>query len=129
MSAFLVCLCGWVGVGHLYSSLPFCDRTLAFEARAKDLVSRLSSGEKLGKDNVTSTPLSNYASALPSVGVNYYQWWSEALHGVASSPGVTFSGDTPSATSFPQVCLKFIAYPSDVVRDMFLIKWYWLAMT
>jgi beta-glucosidase-like glycosyl hydrolase len=30
--------------------------------------------------------------------------WSEALHGVADSPGVTFGGVLPGATSFPQVC-------------------------
>lgn len=51
----------------------------------------------------TSTPLSNYATAMPSVGIQYSQWWSEALHGVAVSPGVQFSQETPYATSFPQI--------------------------
>lgn len=51
----------------------------------------------------TSTPLSNYATGLPSVGVRYVQWWSEALHGMAISPGVKYDKTTPSATSFPQI--------------------------
>ena len=51
----------------------------------------------------TSTPLSNYATEMPSVGMRYYQWWNEALHGVASSPGVLFDDTAQSATSFPQI--------------------------
>ena len=33
-----------------------------------------------------------------------YEWWDEALHGVASSPGVHFGGKIPCATSFPSGC-------------------------
>lgn len=40
---------------------------------------------------------------MPSVGMRYYQWWNEALHGVATSPGVLFDETAPSATSFPQI--------------------------
>jgi xylan 1,4-beta-xylosidase len=43
---------------------------------------------------------------VPRLGLPPYQWWSEALHGVASSPGVTFNPDSGAefqhATSFPQ---------------------------
>jgi beta-glucosidase-like glycosyl hydrolase len=53
--------------------------------------------------NRTSTPLSNYATEMPSVGVRYSQWWNEALHGVGISPGVHFDAGVPSASSFPQV--------------------------
>jgi len=85
-----------------------------------DLVSRLTLTEKLGRSNgsaTSSTPLSNYATALPSVGVGYYQWWSEALHGVASSPGVDF--DAPgfeSATSFPQVVATSMSFNRSLFR-------------
>lgn len=37
------------------------------------------------------------------MGVRYTQWWSEALHGVAISPGVLYDKTTSSATSFPQI--------------------------
>jgi hypothetical protein len=39
------------------------------------------------------------------------QWWSEALHGVADSGGVSFRGEIPAATSFPQVCVALCALP------------------
>eukprot|EP00850_Spirogloea_muscicola_P010485 SM000062S19871 [mRNA] locus=s62:88354:92108:+ [translate_table: standard] len=37
------------------------------------------------------------------LGIPPLQWWSEALHGLAVSPGVAFGGSAPCATSFPQV--------------------------
>ena len=106
-----------------FSRLPFCDSTLDIESRVADIMSRIPDDEKLGSAGQcvlsaqcntyslclnfntigTSTPLSNYATALPSVGIRYSQWWSEALHGVAVSPGVRFSRETPYATSFPQI--------------------------
>lgn len=43
---------------------------------------------------------------MPRLGLPAYQWWSEGLHGVANSPGVSFNPDNRSdfgsATSFPQ---------------------------
>lgn len=76
--------------------LPFCNTGLSNSERATDLVKRISSVDKLGL-------LLNGAAAAPSVNVSAYQWWSEALHGVAGSPGVTFAEPTSNATSFPQV--------------------------
>jgi hypothetical protein len=92
----------WPCDSSTYSSLPFCDTSLDVETRAADYVSRISLDDKLGRNQLT-TPLSNTASPMASVGVGEYQWWSEALHGVASSPGVSFDV-IKSATSFPQVC-------------------------
>jgi beta-glucosidase-like glycosyl hydrolase len=42
-------------------------------------------------------------TAIPRLGLPGYEWWSEALHGIAVAPGVHFGGDLPAATSFPQV--------------------------
>ncbi|EEY54398.1 beta-D-xylosidase, putative [Phytophthora infestans T30-4] len=47
--------------------------------------------------------LVNKAAPAPSVNIPSYEWWNEALHGVALSPGVTFKGSITAATSFPQV--------------------------
>jgi xylan 1,4-beta-xylosidase len=51
-----------------------------------------------------SRKLTSYSKSLgaPRLGLPAYSWWSEALHGVASSPGVTFaaSGNYSYATSF-----------------------------
>jgi beta-D-xylosidase 4 len=47
------------------------------------------------------TQMITSASAIPRLGLPAYQWWSEALHGLAFSPGISFGGDLPAATSFP----------------------------
>ncbi|KAG6434823.1 hypothetical protein SASPL_106467 [Salvia splendens] len=70
--------------------------------RARDLISRLTLDEKISQ-------LSNNASAIPRLGVPYYQWWSEALHGLAAfegvETGISFDGVVKAATSFPQIIL------------------------
>ncbi len=62
----------------------------------QDLVGRLTLAEK-------ATLMVNGAAAVPRLNIPAYQWWNEALHGVGLSPGVSFGGDLPYATSFPQV--------------------------
>lgn len=61
------------------SSLPFCDGSLPIDARVSDLVNRIPLEQAVGL-------LVNKASAAPSVNVPSYEWWNEALHGVALSP-------------------------------------------
>ncbi|KAE8875865.1 Beta-xylosidase/alpha-L-arabinofuranosidase 2 [Phytophthora fragariae] len=78
------------------SSLPFCDASLSVDARVSDLVTRIPLQQAVGLQV-------NKASAAPSVNVPSYEWWNEALHGVALSPGVTFKSPLTAATSFPQV--------------------------
>ena len=76
------------------ANFPICDPSLPSRQRAADLVSRMTTTEKI-------TQLINGAAAVPRLGLPKFQWWSEALHGVARSPGVSFGGDLPAATSFP----------------------------
>jgi beta-glucosidase len=54
----------------------FHDTSLSFEARANDLVSRLTLEEKIGQ-------MMNAAPAIERLGIPQYNWWSEGLHGVA----------------------------------------------
>jgi beta-glucosidase len=68
------------------TNIPFYDTGLSFEARARDIVSRLSLEEK-GKQMLHEAP------AIPRFGIPEYNWWNECLHGVARA-GV--------ATVFPQ---------------------------
>ena len=68
------------------ASAPYQDLSLDFEARAKDLVGRLTLDEKIAQ-------LMNDAPAIPRLGVPAYNWWNEALHGVARAG---------TATVFPQ---------------------------
>lgn len=76
------------------AKFPICDPSLPSRDRAADLVSRMTTSEKI-------TQLVTTAEAIPRLGLPKFEWWSEALHGVAYSPGVSFGGDLPAATSFP----------------------------
>ncbi len=75
---------------------PYCDIKLSLDERVADLVSRLTLEEK-------ASLLGNSAAAVKSQHLPAYQWWNEALHGVANSPGVNFKGKLKNATMFPQV--------------------------
>ena len=66
--------------------LPFQDSNLPFEMRIKDLISRLTLQEKIGQ-------LVFDAPAIPRLSIPAYNYWSEALHGVARNG---------RATVFPQ---------------------------
>merc|ERR1711865_789849 len=69
-------------------SYSWCDHTKGMEERVDALVANLTNDEK-------SVLFVNSAGAVPRIGWPAYQWWSEALHGVARD-GI--------ATSFPQIC-------------------------
>ena len=73
-----------------------CDESRSTQERAYWIVNQLTLDEKI---SITQ----NGADAVSRMGLPAYQWWSEALHGVGRSPGVTFDSATPYATSFPQV--------------------------
>lgn len=69
------------------TSLPrFTDPSLPLEHRVNDLVSRMTLEEKIAQ-------MQNAAAGIPRLGVPEYEWWNEALHGVARA-GI--------ATVFPQ---------------------------
>ena len=66
---------------------PFNDPSLSKEARVNDLLSRLTTEEKV-------TMMMNNSAAIERLGIPAYNWWNEALHGVARAG---------EATVFPQV--------------------------
>jgi len=74
-----------LGVGRLCSQSSeqpvYMNPALPAEQRAADLVHRMTVEEKV-------TQLVNQARAIPRLKVPFYDWWSEALHGVVR-PGVT----------------------------------------
>ncbi len=63
------------------SSYPYMNPKLPPEARAADLVHRMTLEEK-------ASQMVNQARAVPRLNIPSYDWWSEALHGVISD-GVT----------------------------------------
>ena len=58
------------------STPPYRNQALPPEVRARDLVGRMTLEEK-------ASQLVNQARAIPGLNVIAYDWWSEALHGVA----------------------------------------------
>ncbi|KAL0576687.1 hypothetical protein V5O48_005286 [Marasmius crinis-equi] len=74
-----------------------CDTRAASIDRAKALADEFTIPELI-QNTVNESP------GVARLGLPPYNWWSEALHGVASSPGVTFAApgqDFSFATSFP----------------------------
>jgi beta-glucosidase len=78
---------------------PYLDPLLPAERRADDLVSRMTLEEKISQ-------MMNAAPAISRLGIPEYDWWNEALHGVA------FSG---VATVFPQAIGLGATFDSDLV--------------
>ncbi|KAJ0777840.1 putative xylan 1,4-beta-xylosidase [Helianthus annuus] len=77
--------------------LTFCRVNLPIKDRVKDLLGRLTLQEKISL-------LVNNAAAVPRLGIQGYEWWSEALHGVSDvGPGTKFLPTFLGATQFPQV--------------------------
>lgn len=64
--------------------------------------------------------MQNLAAGVSRLGLPAYQWWNEALHGVASSPGVGFtsSGNWSYATSFPMPILTAAAFDDSLVQSI-----------
>ncbi len=86
-AASTVCLFALSGLAVAQSSPPvYLDVHQSVEARVSDLLSRMTLEEKIAQ-------MQNGAPAIPRLGVPAYDWWNEALHGVARSG---------YATVFPQ---------------------------
>jgi beta-glucosidase len=68
------------------ASAPYLNPALTRQQRVDDLVSRMTLEEKVSQ-------MMNVAPAISRLGIPEYDWWNEALHGVAAS-GI--------ATVFPQ---------------------------
>jgi len=82
------------------TSFPFQDPKRSVEERVADLLSRLSLDEKLAQMSYT-------APAVPRLGIPGYNWWNEALHGVARA-GL--------ATVFPQAIAMAATFEPELVE-------------
>nr|GMD08228.1 beta-xylosidase/alpha-L-arabinofuranosidase 1-like [Ipomoea batatas] len=90
----------------------FCNKSLPYEVRVKDLVDRMTLAEKVRQ-------LGDKAQGVERIGLPSYNWWSEALHGVSDiGDGATqFSEDgVPGATSFPMVITTAAAFNESLWR-------------
>src|SRR3989449_4093614 len=62
---------------------PYLDTSLSLDQRVDDLVSRMTLEEKVSQ-------MMNAAPAIPRLGIPEYDWWNEALHGVAFGVATVF---------------------------------------
>lgn len=99
-------------LGLNMADFPYCDKSLPFDVRAKDLVDRMTLDEK-------AKQVGNKAEGVLRLGLPKYQWWSEALHGVSNvGYGSFFDDVVPSATSFPTVILTTASFNSTLWKTI-----------
>jgi beta-glucosidase len=82
--------------------LLYLDTSLSFAERAKDLVGRLTLAEKVGL-------MSHPAYGIPRLNIPAYNYWSEALHGVARNG---------RATVFPQAIAMAATWDKELIHKV-----------
>jgi beta-glucosidase len=81
---------------------PFWDPTRPLAERVDDLVGRMTLEEKIAQ-------MMNAAPGIPRLGVPPYDWWNEALHGVARAG---------KATVFPQAIALAATFDEPLMRQV-----------
>jgi beta-glucosidase len=84
-------------------TLPYQNPNLSSEERAKDLIPRLTLEEK-------AILMNDISEAIPRLGIKKFNWWSEALHGLANNEGVTV---------FPQPIGMAASFDDDLIFRIF----------
>ncbi len=79
---------------------PYLNPSLPIKERVQDLLSRMTLTEKISQ-------MRNGASAIPRLGIPAYDFWSEALHGVARNG---------RATVFPQAIGMAATWEPDLIQ-------------
>src|SRR3981189_804890 len=87
------------------SSLPYLNPSLSTHERVDDLVARMTLEEK-------ASQLVNQARAIPRLQVPAYDWWSEALHGVANAG---------TATVFPEPIGLAATFDVPLIHEMAVV--------
>ncbi len=70
------------GAVQLWAQLPYQNPNASPQERAQDLLLRLTLPEK-------ATLMCDQSDAIPRLGIKKFNWWSEALHGLANNENVT----------------------------------------
>lgn len=83
--------------------MPYTDTALSAAERADDLLHRLSLDEKISL-------MMDVSPAVPRLGIKPYNWWNEALHGVARAG---------NATMFPQAIGMAATFDCEAVESAF----------
>jgi beta-glucosidase len=99
--ALVLCLLAAMAMPRAQTA-PYLDPTLPFDRRVDDLVGRMTLEEKISQ-------MIDRAAAIPRLQVPEYNWWNEALHGVARA-GL--------ATVFPQAIGFAATWDDRLVHSM-----------
>src|SRR6266581_8091402 len=92
-----------LSVGRGQTSLPpYKNPSLHIEKRVDDLISRMTLEEKVSQ-------MMNAAPAIERLGIPAYEWWNEALHGVARAG---------YATVFPQAIGLAATWDTDLMHQV-----------
>ena len=103
----LALLAGSIAAGGVHAASatnpPYLDTSLPPQVRAADLVHRMTLQEKVSQ-------LVNGARAIPRLGVPSYNWWSEALHGVAVNGTTEFPEPVGLGATFDAAGINEMAH-------------------
>ena len=94
-----------ISVGAFAQNYPFNDTKLPVDQRVEDLMGRLTLDEKIGMMRYVSL-------GVERLGVKDYNWWNEALHGVARN-GL--------ATVFPQSTAMAATFDDELHYEVFSV--------
>lgn len=86
-------------------SAPYLNPSLPVDVRVNDLISRMTLEEK-------ASQVVNQARAIPRLQIPAYDWWSEALHGVANAG---------TATVFPEPIGLAATFDTPLIHDMAVV--------
>ncbi len=101
----VLALCAAVSCRTAHEGPAYLDKSLPAEERAADLLKRLTLEEK-------GTLMKNQSEAVPRLGIKAYNWWNEALHGVARNG---------SATVFPQPVGMAASFDEPLLYEVFTV--------
>ena len=99
----LFALAAAVSCRTVHEGPAYLDKSLTAEERAADLLGRLTLEEK-------GALMKNRSVAVPRLGIHAYNWWNEALHGVARNG---------SATVFPQPIGMAASFDEPLIYEVF----------
>ncbi len=103
LSLFLAFFSLGILLPHNLRAQAYADTKLSPEERAADLVSRLTLEEK-------ASLMTYRSAAIERLGIPAYNWWNEALHGVARNG---------SATVFPEPIGMAASFDDDLLYEVF----------
>lgn len=98
---FLAAIC--VSSACFAQQFPYQKPNLSSEVRARDLLSRLTLEEK-------ALLMQDQSPAIPRLGIKKFNWWSEALHGLANNNDVTV---------FPEPIGMAASFDDSLVHEIF----------